>query len=203
MLCTTMLIPQYTILGANMVTSYNKTEDLLSDGGSDKETPPVAVNHIGHTVPDIKAAIEWYRAVLGFTIVSPPSTISAASGHFANLFADIVDEFESVKLAHMEAADGTGFELFEYESAPKDGNARDPPDRGNWQAPAGIHHFAVTHPNVEEIVERIEDNDGEPHSDVWRVFPDQEYELAYVRDPWGNFVEVYSHTYAQFFANQE
>lgn len=175
----------------------------VTDGGSGLETPGATVNHIGHTVPDIEAAIEWYRDVLGFTVVAPPAEVPAGSGHFADLFEDIIGEYDSVRLAHMEAADGTGFELFEYDSTPDDSNARDPPDGGNWQASPGIHHFAVTHPDVEGLLERIEEGGGEGHSDVWRVFPDQEYELVYVRDPWGNFIEVYNRSYAQFFANQE
>jgi len=179
-------------------------ERPVADGGdSERETPSVAMNHVGQTVPDIEAAVEWYRDVLGFTVVAPPATVTAGSGHFADLFADIIGEFESVKLAHMEAGDGTGFELFEYESSSDEQNARDPPEDGNWQARPGIHHFSVTHPDVEELVERIENHDGEQHSDVWRVFPDQEYELVYVRDPWGNFIEVYNRSYTQFFANQE
>jgi catechol 2,3-dioxygenase-like lactoylglutathione lyase family enzyme len=176
---------------------------ISTDGGTDVRSPGVAVNHIGHTVPDIDAAVEWYRDVLGFSVVAEPTEIPAGSGHFADLFGDIVGEYESVELAHMEAADGTGFELFGYDATPSGENARDPPADGNWQAPAGIHHFAVTHPDVEGLVARIEDEDGQAHSQVWQVFPDQDYELAYVRDPWGNFLEVYSHSYVHLFANQD
>ena len=185
-----------------MPLSHTVEDRPRTDGGPDGPTPGVAVNHVGHTVPDIEAAVEWYRDILGFTVVAEPTEIQAGSGHFAALFADIVGEFESVRLAHLEAADGTGFELFEYESTPTESNARDPPADGNWQAPPGIHHFAVTHPDVEAVTERIERNDGAEHSAVWQVFPDQDYELAYVRDPWGNFVEIYNRSYAQFFANQ-
>jgi catechol 2,3-dioxygenase-like lactoylglutathione lyase family enzyme len=185
-----------------MSADSDREERPVTDGGSDADSPVAAVNHVGHTVPDIEAAIDWYRDVLGFTVVAPPATVEAGSGHFADLFADIIGEFESVTLAHMEAADGTGFELFEYDSTPEEGNHRDPPADGNWQAPAGIHHFAITHPDVEGVVERVTEGGGEGISDVWRVFPDQEYELAYVRDPWGNFLEVYNRSYAQFFANQ-
>ena len=61
----------------------------------------------------------------------------------------------------------------------------------------------MTHPNVEEIVERVEAREGEQHSAVWRVDPDQDLTLVYVRDPWGNFVEVYNRPYAEFFGNDE
>lgn len=187
-----------------MPPSHSDGSRSVPDGGAEEETlpPGVGVNHVGHTVPDIDAAVEWYRDVLGFTVLAPPETISAGSGHFADLFADIIGDFESVRLAHLVAADGTGFELFEYEST--DGpNAREPDGGGNWQARPGIHHFAVTHPNVDEIVERVEAREGEQHSAVWRVDPDQDLELVYVRDPWGNFVEVYNREYAEFFGNDE
>lgn len=161
------------------------------------------MNHVGHTVPDIDAAVEWYCDVLGFTILAPPATVTPDDGHFAELFADIIGEFESVKLAHLLTSDGTGFELFEYASTATEKQAREPPEDGNWQARPGIHHFAVYHPDIEAVVDRIETSGGEQHSAVWRVFPDQPYELVYVRDPWGNFIELYNRRYAEFFANQD
>jgi catechol 2,3-dioxygenase-like lactoylglutathione lyase family enzyme len=193
---------QYERHDGRMTARSDSDERPRTDGGREVETPPVAMNHVGHTVPDIEAAVEWYRDVLGFSVVAAPTTVPAGSGHFADLVTDIVGEFESVTLAHLEAADGTGFELFEYEATPDEGNARDPPDDGNWQARPGIHHFAVTHPDVEGLAQRIEARGGEEHSAVWRLFPDQEYDLVYVRDPWGNFLEVYSRSYVQAFANQ-
>jgi len=63
---------------------------------TDEPVPPLAINHVGHTVPDIDAAVEWYADVLGFSIVAPPAAIEAGSGHFADLVADIVGDFDEL-----------------------------------------------------------------------------------------------------------
>ena len=73
----------------------------------------------------------------------------------------------------------------------------------NWQARPGIHHVAVRHPDVDALAERIVENGGERVSEVWSLFPDQDYELVYTADPWDNLIEIYNRSYVQFFANQE
>lgn len=179
---------------------------VRADGGTDTdrdvEMGPVALSHIGHTVPDIEAAVEWYQEVLGFSLIAEPATVPAGSGHFADLFEDIVGDFSEAKLAHMETADGTGFELFEYEGTDQD-NARKQEESENWQQQPGIHHFAIQHSDVEGLAARIVEHGGEQHSKIWKMFPDQKYELVYMTDPWDNFIEIYSHSYAHFFANQD
>lgn len=174
---------------------------VATDGGADLETPPTPINHIGITVPDIDAAIEFYTGVLGFSVVSEPAEVPPDSGHFAELFVDIVNDYDGVRQAHLESANGVGFELFEYASTSDLENPRPNIDE-NWQAAPGIHHFAVTHPNIEDLIDRLEDAGGEQHSAHWTLIPDQPYELVYVVDPWGNMWEVFNRSYAQFFSNQ-
>jgi catechol 2,3-dioxygenase-like lactoylglutathione lyase family enzyme len=173
---------------------------LVSDGGADRDTPPAPINHIGLTVPDIDAAIEFYTDVLGFSVISEPAEVPPDSGHFADLFVDIINEYDGVRQSHLESANGVGFELFEYASTEDRENPRSNIDE-NWQAAPGIHHFAVTHPNIEELIDRLEAAGGEQHSAQWTLIPDQPYELVYIVDPWGNMWEVFNRSYAQFFAN--
>lgn len=173
----------------------------VTDGGTDLERPPAPINHIGITVPDIDAAVEWYQDVLGFSVISPPAEVPPDSGHFADLFVDIINEYDGVRQAHLESANGVGFELFEYEASSDLEHGRPNIDE-NWQARPGIHHFAITHPNIEELIERVEEGGGEQHSQHWTLIPEQPYELVYVVDPWGNMWEVFNRSYAQFFANQ-
>lgn len=47
---------------------------------------PLAFNHIGLTVPDIFAAIDWYKKVFGFSHVMGPRLLEAdsAATHEAN-----------------------------------------------------------------------------------------------------------------------
>jgi catechol 2,3-dioxygenase-like lactoylglutathione lyase family enzyme len=174
---------------------------VVTDGGADWQQPPAPINHIGITVPDIEAAVEWYQDILGFSVISEPAEVPPDSGHFADLFVDIINEYDGVKQAHLESANGVGFELFEYASTEDRENPRSNIDE-NWQAAPGIHHFAVTHPNIEELIDRLEAAGGEQHSAQWTLIPDQPYELVYVVDPWGNMWEVFNRSYAQFFASQ-
>lgn len=177
------------------------TPRVAADGGNQRATPPAPINHLGLTVPDIEAAIEFYTEVLGFTVISEPAEVPPDSGHFADLFVDIINEYDGVRQAHLESANGVGFELFEYAGSDELENAR-PDLEENWQAAPGIHHFAVTHPNIEELIERVEEAGGDQHSAHWTLIPDQPYELVYLVDPWGNMWEVFNRSYAQFFSNQ-
>ena len=55
----------------------------------------------------------------------------------------------------------------------------------------------------ERLAERIAEAGGEQTSEVWHLFPDQEYRLVYCEDPYGNLIEVYSHSYEQIYSNQD
>jgi len=43
------------------------------------KTPPLALNHIGLTVPDIFAAIDWYTRLFGATHIMGPRLLEAAA----------------------------------------------------------------------------------------------------------------------------
>lgn len=155
-------------------------------------TPPRSITHIGLTVPDIEKAIEWYEAVLGFTLLKGPDTIR---GRDADIAKEIVGDFDVMKLAHMSSGNQVGLELFEYGST-----------SGQTETdylPPGLHHFCIIDPEIEELIERIEENSGEQHSAIHRLYSEQDYRFAYCRDPFGNYIEIYSHSYEQFMANKE
>jgi len=64
----------------------------------------------------------------------------------------------------------------------------------------GIFHFCVTDPDIEGITARIVDNGGKLRTRIWQIVPDKPYKLAYCEDPWGNIVEVYTHSYEQIWS---
>ena len=158
---------------------------------------PVA--HLGISVPDLGAAIDWYRNVMGFRLMTEPGEILIEDGgHFAELCADIFGpQLKRLKMAHIATANGTALELFEF----VDPAYEAPADNFRYWG-GGIFHFCVVDPDVEGLVERITTTGGRQRSKVWTVFEGQPYKAVYCEDPWGTIVEIYSHNHESTFANQ-
>lgn len=84
-------------------------------------TPPVglAINHVGVTVPDVYAAIDWYGAVFGFRCIMGPRVLEA-DGH-TEAAAVFGSRFRRAWQAHLLSGNSVGIELFQF---------IDPPTRG-------------------------------------------------------------------------
>lgn len=153
---------------------------------------PQVIAHVGLTVPDIEAACKWYSEVLGFTVLMPPSLTTAGAGHLGDIGADIYGpNFIANKMAMLSAGNSVGLELFEFvdPSTKESGNLEYAP----WKP--GYFHFAVVNPDVEGLVQRIIANGGQRISKVWDIAPGVfPYQLCYVQDPWGNVIEIFSHS---------
>jgi catechol 2,3-dioxygenase-like lactoylglutathione lyase family enzyme len=163
-------------------------------------SPPIAhcLNHVGVSVPDIDAAIAWYREVFGFTVIADPVEVPNDGSHFANLAADICGErFGGMKIAHMVTGDGVGFELFEF-IEPRPERREDTMEY--WKN--GFFHIAITHPDVEAKVAEIVAAGGVKRSQVWDLFPGEGITVCYCEDPYGNVLEIISHRYEQVLANR-
>lgn len=174
-----------------------RSDDTQPSTGTDRPEA-VSLNHIAHTVPDIDAAVEWYRDVLGFEIATPPRTVRGGDGKLASRFADIVGEFTAVKMAHLRDGKGTGFELFEYESLSDEGDSGERRSEENWPHRPGINHFAVTCTDIESLVHRVLDNGGDQYTEIWEINPEIGHRVAYLLDPWDNVIEASSHSFENF-----
>jgi catechol 2,3-dioxygenase-like lactoylglutathione lyase family enzyme len=62
-----------------------------------------------------------------------------------------------------------------------------------WKS--GFFHICVTDPNIEELCKRISDSGGRQRSRIWDVIPDKGYKIAFCEDPFGNVIEIYTHSY--------
>jgi len=165
----------------------------MSQTGRDRPYPR-GLAHVGLTVPDVDAAVEWYSETLGFEVITPPATFEPTDEHAGEMLTDLLGGFESVTLAHLSTSSGTAVEFVEF-GATGDANTLDP-------AQAGWAHVAVVDPDVEGLATRIDDRGGDHYADVWPVFPGEEYELTYCRDPFGNRIEIYSHGDERLFSNR-
>jgi catechol 2,3-dioxygenase-like lactoylglutathione lyase family enzyme len=162
-----------------------------------KQEDTRAFAHVGITVSDIEAALDWYQDVLGFDRLTGPLDVDRNESHLGDVADELYrdTDFESVRLAHLTTANQVTVELFEFDKTT--GNTTTDPTT------PGISHISVIDSEVEELANEIEDAGGERRSDVRRLFPDQDYRLAYCEDPFGNIIEIYSHSSERIFSNQD
>lgn len=159
-------------------------------------TLPRPVNHIGLTVPDVFAAIDWYRDVLGFTHIMGPRVLEAASRATHETPSIFGPRFRKAYQAHLLAGNGVGLELFQFiEPA-----VERPADNFEyWKV--GVFHICVTDPDVAGLARKIVEAGGRQRVPVFEFIPGRPYQLVYCEDPWGNIIEIFSHSYAEAFAN--
>ena len=158
---------------------------------------PRAFSHVGITVPDIDKAVEWYAAVLGFTLLAGPMDVRGGEGATGEASGDIFGtRMDRFRLAHMVGADGVGLEIFEFVEP----EVETPGDNFEyWKI--GIFHFCVVDPDIEGMARRIAEAGGKQRSKVWPLNPYKPYKVCYCEDPWGNIVEINSHSYEQTWSN--
>lgn len=150
------------------------------------------VNHIGITVTDVVEAIDFYSSVLGYRLIAGPLEIAPDNSHFGRLSADIFDErLRTGRLAHLLSPNGVGLELFDFDD-PQAGR-RDKMEY--WRN--GVFHICVTTPDIDATIARIEMAGGSRRTRTWEIFPDAGRYLAYAEDPFGNPIELYTHTYEE------
>lgn len=176
------------------MTGIRTPTEPATERPSVSEPYPRGAAHVGVTVPEIESAIEWYESVLGFDLLMGPQEIEHGEEHIGRLCADVLGEFETVEIAHLSTGDGFAVEFFEFPET--DENEGDPTE-------SGYFHLCVIDPEIEALASEIEESGGDHPSEVWKLFPDQEYRMTYCEDPWGNIVEIYTHRHERIYSNQE
>jgi catechol 2,3-dioxygenase-like lactoylglutathione lyase family enzyme len=146
------------------------------------------INHVGLTVGDIGAAVDWYRGVFGLRLLAGPlhcDLTTPGAERRLNVFGP---SWDGMKLAHLESDNGGGIELFEFLGPRSERPAETFP---YWLM--GTHHVALTVADFDETLERLLGAGGRQRSEVHVVHP--KARVCYCEDPWGNVVEIVSTTY--------
>jgi catechol 2,3-dioxygenase-like lactoylglutathione lyase family enzyme len=104
--------------------------------------------------------------------------------------------FRKAYQAHMLASNGVGLELFQFIEPAVE---RRPDNFEYWKV--GVFHICITDADVGAMAKRIVAAGGRQRVPVFEFVPGKHYELVYCEDPWGNIIEVFSHSYAEVFAN--
>lgn len=143
---------------------------------------PRPLSHVGLTVSDLEAAVEWYGDILGFETLIEPH-VRRAGDDGIHISRDLLGvEFESMRVAFLETGGGANLELFEFDDT-EGVSAVSPVD-------VGFHHVGVVDPDLEALAARIDETGGEHYAAVWELYPG--FEATYCWDPWRNRIEIYN-----------
>ena len=157
------------------------------------------MNHVAVSVTDINLAVKWYHEVMGFTVLMGPVEISTepADTHIARVARNIFGtRMKKMLLCHMSSGNGVGFEIFQF-IEPKAELRKD--NFEYWKN--GFYHICVTDPKIEELVERIVSSGGKKRSEIFELVPRSGRKIGFCEDPFGNIIEIYTHSYEQNWSN--
>ncbi len=160
-------------------------------------TYPRSFSHIGITVPDLDLAVKFYTEVLGFYLIMKPTEVKEDPSTAIGIMCQDVfgPGYGDFRIAHMATSDKIGVELFEFAQT----KALPKPEFKPFQT--GLFHFCVQDPNVEELVEKIVQAGGKQRMPIRYYYPGEKpYRMVYCEDPFGNILEVYSHSYELTYA---
>src|SRR5918997_5713994 len=152
---------------------------------------PVTFSHVGITVTDLDKAVAFYSECFGLYVIMGPTEILHDESAIGQMCDDVFGEgWGSFRIAHLSTGDGIGIELFEFPNSERRENNFE-----YWKT--GIFHICFQDPDLEGLVKKIEQHGGRQRMrQVRRYYPGQKpYRMVYCEDPFGNILEIYSHSY--------
>lgn len=153
-------------------------------------TTPRAFSHIGLSVPNLDAAVEFYTEILGLYTIMKPTDVIEDESAVGVMCTDVFGPgWGSLRIAHLATADRVGIELFEFPENQRPENNLDYKRHGTF-------HFCIQDPDVEGLIEKIVAAGGKQRMPVREYYPGEKpYRMCYVEDPFGIVFEIYSHSY--------
>ena len=67
----------------------------------------------------------------------------------------------------------------------------------------GYFHICLIADDIEELADKIANSGGKKRSEIWNTWKGKPYYLVYCEDPFGNIIELYSHSTETMYANKE
>jgi len=153
-------------------------------------TYPRNFSHIGLSVPNLEQAISFYSEVMGWYTIMEPSDVVEDDSPIGVMCTDVFGAgWGKFRIAHMATGDRVGIELFEFPN-------NEQPDNNFEFWKTGIFHYAIQDPDIEGMVEKIIAHGGKQRMPIREYYPGEKpYRMVYCEDPFGNLVELYSHSY--------
>lgn len=158
-------------------------------------TYPRSFSHIGLSVTDLDAAIKFYTEVLGWYLIMPPTQIEEDASAIGVMCTDVFGAgWQKFRIAHLSTGDRIGVEIFEFRNAEQRADNFE-----YWKT--GVFHFCVQDPDVEGLAAKIVAAGGKQRMPVREYYPGEKpYRMVYMEDPFGNILEIYSHSYELTYA---
>jgi len=184
---TTSAVASFLALGFSTKSRGNEQQQK----GKEMSNYPRAFSHIGITVPDLEKAVKFYKEVMGWYVMMEPTVVKEENDTaIGQMCIDVFGKgWESFKIAHLTTSDTIGIELFEF-------NENSKPQATFEPYKTGIFHFSVKDPDIEGLVAKIIAAGGKQRMPIREYFPDEKpYKMVYCEDPFGNIVEIYTHSY--------
>lgn len=158
---------------------------------------PRAFTHIGITVTDLQKGIAFYRAAFGLNIIFGPKRLQADESRFGQISRQVYGpDFGEAVVVFLGTANGVVVELFEFV---KPRSEPSPATFNYWQT--GCFHVCFVDPDVEAAVDRIVSHGGKQRTPVWELWDETGKKIAFCEDPFGNVIEIYSHSTEQMVSN--
>jgi catechol 2,3-dioxygenase-like lactoylglutathione lyase family enzyme len=154
---------------------------------------PMILNHIAVSVPDLDQAVKWYKEVLGFTTVKEAVEFVADDSPTGKIVKDIHGpKLKKMRMAWLSSANQVGFEIFEYIEPKAERRIN---NFEYWKS--GFIHICITNPDIKGLCKRISQTGGKQRSEIWELNPEKGIKIAFCEDPFGNIIEIFSHSYEQ------
>ena len=151
---------------------------------------PRTFSHIGLSVTNLEEAVKFYTEVFGWYVIMEPTEITQDESAIGLMCTDVFGPgWGSFKIAHLSTGDKIGVELFEFPNAERPENNFE-----YWKT--SIFHFCVQDPDLEGLLKKVVEHGGKQRMPVREYFPGEKpYRMVYCEDPFGNILEIYSHSY--------
>lgn len=180
-----------TSLPASATPESSPIAGTVTDFPHENKPYPRNFSHIGISVPDLEKAVKFYTEVLGWYLIMAPTDVTEDDSPIGLMCTDVFGAgWERFKIAHLSTGDRIGIELFEFK------NQENPKDNFEyWKT--GIFHFCVQDPDVEGLADKIVAAGGKKRMKAPRYYypGEKPYRMIYMEDPFGNILEIYSHSY--------
>jgi lactoylglutathione lyase family protein len=153
-------------------------------------TYPKTFSHVGISVPNLEAAVTFYKEVMGWYVIMEPNVVKEESDTaIGKMCIDVFGSgWGSFKIAHLSTGDRIGVEMFEFQ------NNETPQEFEYWKT--GTFHFCIQDPNIEALVEKIVARGGKQRMPIREYYPGEKpFKMVYVEDPFGLVFEIYTHSY--------
>ena len=158
---------------------------------------PRAVTHVGLAVTDLVQAIGFYGNVFGARLLHGPKVLRSGDDTLGQICREFFgDNFGEAQMAYLATSNGVAIELFEFVTPKAE---RRPDGFEYWKV--GFTHLCFIDPEVDRAVERLVAAGGRRRTATWAPWFDPGKTLALCEDPFGNVIEIYSHSSEQVVSN--